>query len=253
LNDKYSIKKISVILPTYNEKENIIPLIENIINDLKNYEFEIIVIDDNSPDLTWKCVEEKSKIEKRVRIKRRIDKRGLCSALNDGIEISNGCTIVWMDSDLQMPSSKVPELIKQIENGYDIAVGSRFEKGGADLRYNENLNQKIIIKIHRYLSLFLNQLISKLYKIDFKDWTSGFIAIKKYILEQRKLRGDYGEYFINLMHYAIKSGYKYIEIPFEFKPRFKGTSKTFSTMTGIIKKSIKYIYTIIKLKFIKYK
>ena len=89
---------ISIILPAYNEKDTVEPLIRRILN-LK-YPVEIIVVDDNSPDGTWKIVDKISKENNNVRLLRRIDKKGLTSAILDGISNSKGEIVVWMDCDL---------------------------------------------------------------------------------------------------------------------------------------------------------
>src|SRR3989344_7640290 len=120
---------ISVILPTYNEKGNIVKLINSILSNVKNC--EIMVVDDNSPDLTWKDVQKIKK--KNVKLIRRIKEKGLASAISRGIEESKGNVIVWMDCDLSHPPSLIPELVKKL-NKYDIAVASRYVNGGADKR-----------------------------------------------------------------------------------------------------------------------
>ena len=107
--------KISVILPTYNEKDNIGLLIDEINSNLSNNQIEIIVVDDNSPDGTSKIVEEKQKTNPNVQLLCREDKKGLTSALNDGIAKSTGEILVWMDCDFKMPTSVNPKLIEKYE------------------------------------------------------------------------------------------------------------------------------------------
>ena len=131
---------ISVILPTYNEKDNIGLLIDEINSYLSNNQIEIIVVDDNSPDGTSKIVEEKQKTNPNIQLLCRENKKGLTSALNDGIAKSTGEILVWMDCDFQMPPSIVPELVEKIGDGYDVAVGSRYVNGGKDLRYNQTID-----------------------------------------------------------------------------------------------------------------
>jgi len=239
---------ISIILPTYNERENILPLITEIIQHLSSKIFEIIVVDDDSPDGTWLIVEEKAKDDNRIHLHRRIDKKGLTSALNDGINAANGDIIVWMDSDFQMPPSVVPTMLHQISNGYDAAVGSRFLKGGADLRYNEDMEQGKIVDVHRFLSKTICMLTSKIFVTEHTDWTSGFIAMRKDIFDRFDLFGDYGEYFMYLIHYLIKSGYKVVEVPYVLMPRQHGASKTSESYSGMAFKGIKYLYAIFRLK-----
>jgi dolichol-phosphate mannosyltransferase len=239
--------KVSVILPTFNEKENIGRLIDEIISHLGRKGVEIIVVDDDSPDGTWRIVEEKAKRDTRIRLLRRIGKKGLTSALNDGIVAARGEIVVWMDCDFQMPPSKIPELVAAVEGGCDAAVGSRFVKGGGDLRNDRTIRQRRIIYIHRFLSRLICALSSAVLRMDFKDWTSGFIAIKRAIFDHVSLRGDYGEYFMYLIHYAIRAGYKVVEIPYVVTPRLEGVGKTSSSYWGMFTKGLKYLAALISL------
>ena len=240
-------EKVSVILPTYNEKENIGPLIDEITKTLDNREFEIIVVDDDSPDGTWNIVEKKAKTDDRVLLLRRIGVRGLTSALNDGIDKATGGIIVWMDCDFQMPPKKIAELLAAVDIGYDVAVGSRFIEGGGDARNDKSLDQPRIVYIHRFLSRLICALTSLVFRMNFKDWTSGFIAIRKTIFKNIMLSGDYGEYFIYLIHYVIRSGYKVIEIPYVVMPRLRGSSKTSASYLGMFSKGLRYLYAVLEL------
>lgn len=238
--------KVSVLLPTYNEKDNIIPLIGELISILKNREFEIIVIDDDSTDETWRYVQEKGKEDKRVHLLRRIGKRGLTSALNDGIAKAEGDVVVWMDSDFQHPPFKVGELLAALEMRYDVAVGSRFAVGGRDFRKIKYHLSSVMI-VQGYLSKLISRVTSLLLMSSFRDWTSGFIAIKKDILIKNKLRGDYGEYFMLMMHDVLKANYKVLEIPYSLDPRRSGYSKTATNFRVLFFKGMKYLYTLFKL------
>src|SRR3989344_8764924 len=126
-NLKYKIKLVSVILPTYNEAENIIKLIKEISNVIKHKK-EIIVVDDNSPDGTSSIVKKfKTKNKKiNLRLETRFRNRGLTNSIRRGIELAKGDIIVWLDCDFSMPPKVVPRLLEKIEKGYDIVVGSRF-------------------------------------------------------------------------------------------------------------------------------
>jgi dolichol-phosphate mannosyltransferase len=120
---------LSVILPTYNEKDNIELLIRAVLRYTPR-RTEIIVVDDDSPDGTWRLVGRLAKKAKNIRLLRRTEERGLTSALRDGIRLSRGRVCVWMDCDLSMPPEKIPELLGKVQKGYDIAIGSRYLRGG---------------------------------------------------------------------------------------------------------------------------
>jgi dolichol-phosphate mannosyltransferase len=248
-----TIGKVSVILPTYNEKENIGPLIDELIQQLAPRDFEIVVVDDDSPDKTWQIVEHKARNDGRIRLLRRMDKRGLTSALNDGISAARGEIIAWMDCDFQMPPEKLPELVMAVERGCDAAVGSRFVPGGKDVRYDKYLRHPKIVEVHRLLSHLICLMTSAAFLTSHKDWTSGFIAIKREIFDHIRLRGGYGEYFMYLIHYLLKTGHQVVEIPYTLNPRREGVSKTSENYLGLFAKGTHYLVAVLWLAlFIKY-
>lgn len=247
-----AIKKpilVSIILPTYNEAENITKLIKQ-INKLVKYQKEIIVVDDNSPDKTYlmvKSLVEKNKI-KNVRVKIRFKNRGLTNSIKEGIKIAKGEVIVWMDCDLSMPTILINELVAKLEEGYDIAVGSRFIKGGS----YERSGKREIINLARMLSWTLNKISFVMLSRKFKDYTSGFIAVKSSVFEKVSLRGDYGEYFIDFIFKSLCLNYKIIEVPCVCVPRLKGQSKTGTNLLQYFRRGRKYISVIFRLLLERY-
>jgi dolichol-phosphate mannosyltransferase len=229
--------QVTVILPTYNEAENIIPLIQEILTQVPS-ESEIIVVDDDSPDRTWEAVEGLGKKEPRVRLLRRIGRKGLTSALQEGINLSKGQYVFWMDCDFSMPPDKIPELLKALED-HEIAMASRYIPGGEE-------------KGHSLLGSFLSRVIcwlaSRVLNPSIKDFTSGYIGIRREALKTLPLRGDYGEYFIELIYKAYKKGYRIKEIPYRCWPRRSGESKTATHLWGYMKRGRKYLATIIRLR-----
>lgn len=240
--------KISVILPTYNEHDNIIPLIMRTIQALPE-EKEILVIDDDSPDGTAELVSNYCKENSIVRLIIRKNERGLCTAVQRGINEATGDIIVWMDCDLSMPPEKIPELVDKITNkGYDVAVGSRYVKGGKDRRTDSS---KFILYFHTALSRIIVTFTSLVLYKSFKDWTSGFIAVKSEVIKKIPLNGDYGEFFIEMMYRLLKKGYKVVEVPYELIPREHGESKTATNIFGFFVRGIKYIKCVLRLRFSK--
>jgi len=129
--------QVSIIIPTYNESQNILQILKSIKDNLpKNFVTQAIVVDDNSPDGTGKLVEEYLKNFKKmahytIEIIHRKAKDGLGSAILKGIQHASGDTIVVMDSDFSHPPQIIPKLIESIKKyQYDIAVASRYIKGG---------------------------------------------------------------------------------------------------------------------------
>ena len=237
------VLSFSVVLPTYNEKDNIIPLMESVLKSVPGA--EVVVVDDDSPDGTWKIVQEFAAGKPDVRLLRRIDKKGLVSALNDGIALAKGEIVGWMDCDLSMPPELYPEFLNKIDEGYDFVAGSRFVDGGGVEIISGSSDTAISFLLSRFLNKFVQSFLGK----DFKDYTSGFVAIRKKVLAEFPLRGDYGEYFIELAYRAKKRGYKLTEIPYLCRARTQGVSKTGTNLFHYFKRGIKYIFVTLKMKF----
>ncbi|MGA7077010.1 MAG: glycosyltransferase, partial [Halobacteriota archaeon] len=123
---------VSIIVPTYNERDNVRELLERIQRSMEPLRdpFEILIVDDDSPDETWKVASQYSDSYP-VRVLRRKGERGLATAVLEGIKASKYDIVVVMDADLQHPPEKIPELISDVRDGTDIAVGSRFVEPGA--------------------------------------------------------------------------------------------------------------------------
>jgi len=239
-------REVSVILPTYNEKDNIGPLILEILKYTPQ-NTEVIVVDDNSPDGTWQVVEDMRKGLANLYLLRRMDKKGLASALRDGIAHSKGDIIVWSDCDFSMPPFKIQDLLQGIGQGQDVLVGSRFVKGGG-VQIVAGSNDTLLAYL---MSLTLNSFIQRVLGRAFKDYTSGFIAFRRPVLEKITLRGDYGEYFIDFIYRARRLGFKVAEIPYMCVERRTGVSKTGQSFFDYLRKGWKYVWLTVKLRFAK--
>jgi dolichol-phosphate mannosyltransferase len=232
---------VSVVLPTFNERDNIGPLIEATLAALSEREIEVIVVDDDSPDGTWQVVQEKEAGDPRVRLIRRTDERGLTSAISTGIANAHGELVSWMDCDLSMPPEVLPQLVRAVEDGADLALGSRYVPGGQDIGHSW-VGLAFSRTINFFASLFLEWSI--------KDYTSGFVVARRAIFERIELRGDYGEYCIDLLYRAHRAGWKVREIPYTCRPRHAGESKTATNPWGYIRRGTKYVTTILRLRFL---
>lgn len=231
--------KISIVLPTYNERDNIGPLIERTLAALNDHNVEIIVVDDDSPDQTWQVVADKATSDPRVRLVRRTTESGLTSAIWRGISEASGDWIGWMDCDLSMPPQDWPKLVHVLANGADMALGSRYIPGGADVAHSLS---------GRLLSRLINLTSSLLLDWGIKDYTSGFILARKSVFEQVKLNGDYGEYCIDLLYRARKAGFSVIEVPYICVPREFGESKTATNLAGYLNRGVNYVRTVYRLR-----
>jgi dolichol-phosphate mannosyltransferase len=239
---------VCTVLPTYNERDNIGPLIEGVLEHAVTRHL-VIVVDDNSPDGTGAVVEEtarrfNSSNERRVVLVRRTDERGLTSAIQRGIDLAVytfGADIVtWMDCDLSMPPADIPRLVMGIlEGGADICVGSRWAPGGADVAHGA---------MARTLSLLINGFAMALLGVEVRDYTSGFIAARAEVLRSLRLRGDYGEYCIDLLGRALREGYIVREAPYRCVPRTAGESKTGIDLWDYLGKGRNYVRTVVNVR-----
>lgn len=242
MSNSNDIPQISIILPTYNEVGNIETLIDRTLAALDDYPggVEVVVVDDNSPDGTWRLVAEKAAQDERVRLVHRTTEKGLTSAISRGIREARGQWVGWMDCDLSMPPEKWPELADALAQGAGMAVGSRYVPGGADVAHSWT---------GRTFSRIINGWAGLVLDWTIKDYTSGFILGRKEIFERIDLRGDYGEYCIDLLYRVKKAGYTIRELPYHCVPREAGESKTATNMWGYLTRGVNYVKTVWRLRF----
>jgi len=213
--------QVSIIIPTYNESENIIKILDSIGENLpSNMPTEAIVVDDNSPDGTTGLVEDyikkiKDSVSYSVKIIQRKTKSGLSSAVINGIEKSNGKTVVVMDSDFSHPPNMIPKMVNELTNSeYDIVIASRYLKDGGIEGWTTK--RKIISKAG-------TKIAKSGLKISETDPMSGFFAFKKEIIKGIKF--DAIGYKILLEMLVKTKGAKIKEIPYTFVNRQVGSSK----------------------------
>lgn len=234
---------ISVILSTLNERDNIVPLVRAIEQALQE-NFEILVIDDNSEDGTFAVIHAYAEGRPHIRTFLRKHERGLTSAIKTGISLAKGDILAWMDADFSHPAVLLPQMRKLIEEeNYDCIVASRFLPSSLDQTYLHSH----FIYFHKLLSLLLSYSCRLLLNPRFRDWSSGFIAIKNPVLRCHQFSGDYGEYFMELIFQLMRNGHKVREIAYTSPPRHSGTSKTASNLWGLWRRGHKYLLTLGRL------
>jgi len=225
----------SVILPTLNEKKHIVQLIEEVSEVFvqRKLDYEIIVVDDNSNDGTIEVI--KNYCNKNILIKlivRENKRKSLPESINIGIKKAKYSRVIWLDADFQHPPKYINEFIKYFSTN-DVIVCSRFVNGSNRYFEDKNLNKNI----NENQSVFFNKLCNFFLFKDITDYTSGFICINKNLLKSYRLKGFYGDYFVNLIFYLKKKKINILEIPFKDEMRASGNSKT------VVKINLKYIYT----------
>ena len=206
---------LSIIVPTYNERENIPILVERVKNALSGIEFELVIVDDDSPDGTWKLAEELRKEYPFLKVIRRKNERDLATAVLEGFKRSNGEILTVMDADLQHPPEKIKEMVEKIHNGAEIVVGSRYVVGGEI--ENWSFKRRFYSKGARAIAYLL---LPKSREV--KDPLSGFFMVKRKVIEGIELHPIGYKILLEIL---IKGKYKNVEeVPIVFKDRERGSS-----------------------------
>jgi dolichol-phosphate mannosyltransferase len=213
--------KLSLVLPTYNEAANIAKLCQRITNvlDRISFDFEIIIVDDNSPDGTWRIAEDLAKKDLRIKLIRRMCSRGLGSAVVSGWEVSRGEILGVMDADLQHPPEILAKMIDQIINHreIDIVIASRYVRGGGIL--NRSFWQIFRSRLPIFIGIIF---VPKIFK-SLKDPMSGYFLLRKEVIAAKCLQ-PLG-YKILLEVLVIGSYRKVCEVPYIFATRQDGRTK----------------------------
>lgn len=227
--------QVSIILPTYNEKKNILLLINSIKRQLKNYNLEIIIIDDQSPDETGLICKKNFIKYKNIKVLINKSRIGFAKSILEGIKVATKKKIIVMDTDFTHDPKLIPTMLR-LSNEYDIISGSRYCSGG----YMEN-------QIHSHLSYFYNLLLKLILKTQIQDNLGGYFCIDKKKLSKlpkEKIFYGYGEYFFRLLFYSLKLNFSILEIPAIYKSRIRGNSKS-----KFIHMFYKYFVEALKLRF----
>lgn len=209
--------KISIVVPTYNEKENLLQFVDALkytLGESDNY--EIIIVDDNSPDGTGKLADELSRRNKEITVIHRPEKMGLASALLEGFKISCGEFILVSDADLQHSPSLLKIFLEKVNQGADLVIASRYIAGAETNGWSpwRRIVSKGAIKCAHIL-------LPKTRRI--KDPISGYFIFTRKSLMTTKLSGLGWKILLELL---VTGGFKrVVEVPYFFKPRLNGKSK----------------------------
>ncbi len=206
--------EISLIAPTYNEKDNIRVLVERVHQALSSYSYELVIVDDNSPDGTAREAQALS-ADYPVKVVVRTNERGLASAVVAGFKEASGRVLGVIDADLQHPPEAIPDLLGAVRSGADVAIGSRYVPGGGVVGWS--LKRRVISSGAK---TFARLLLSSARKI--RDPLSGFFLFRKEVVEGVELAPT--GYKI-LLEVLVKGDVKNVaEVPYTFRERERGQS-----------------------------
>jgi dolichol-phosphate mannosyltransferase len=231
--------KVSVILPTYNEREAIVSLVEEILETGRSacLDLEVLVVDDDSPDGTGVVVRSAFAHDPSVRVEVRGGERGLAGALWRGIVLSHGDTIVLMDSDGNHNPARIPLMVRLAQE-FDLVVGSRYVTGGG-MRTS---------RFRFWGSYAFNLLARSLLGLWINDNLSGYLAFKKDLLRDcpsERIFYGYGDYALRLIYWLTRSGHSLLEVPVVYEFRRGGESKT--RFLAYLKT---YVASVLRLRFL---
>lgn len=226
--------EVSVILPTYNEAANISLIIPRLEAVLGSFAYEILVMDDNSPDGTYELAERLAAANPHVRAVRRISNRGLSQAVSEGFSIAKGQCMLVMDADMQHDETVIPEFIRRFREGAELVVGTRKALGGGIENWSY-LRRFISWGATRVAAIFLPRMCS--------DPMSGFFAIHRSLYNRIAPQINPRGFKILLEILARSPGAPIAEVGYTFRPRQHGESK----LTASI--ALAYLVALYDLRF----
>jgi len=210
--------ELSVVVPTFNEVSNVGLLVDRLALVLSGIRWEVIFVDDNSPDGTAQAVREMAQEDHRVRIVHRIGRRGLSSAVLEGFEASSAPFLAVIDGDLQHDETLLVEMLQRLRAGHcDLVVGSRYIADGSVGAWDRQ----------RHLaSRFATRLSKLVLRADLADPMSGFFAITRTAYERTRTNLSAQGYKILLdLVASAPEPLEIVELPYTFRTRQHGESK----------------------------
>jgi glycosyltransferase involved in cell wall biosynthesis len=221
---------LSIVVPIYNEEENVRALHESVVAGLSGsgLDYELILVDDGSSDGSYPLLKEVAGINRRVKVIRFRRNFGQTAAMAAGFDAAMGKVIVPMDGDLQNDPSDIPRLMEKIHEGYDVVSGWRRERRDAYIN-------------RRLPSMIANSLISRMTSVKLHDYGCTLKAYRREVLEGVNLYGEMHRFVPAL---ASQVGAKVAEIPVKHRERLHGRSKY-----GI-SRTMRVILDLITVKFL---
>jgi dolichol-phosphate mannosyltransferase len=218
-----STPQLAVIVPTFNERDNVTTLFRRLEAALAGANWEVIFVDDNSPDRTWDVVRALARQDSRVRCIRRIGRRGLSGACIEGILASSAPCAAVIDADLQHDETQLPKMLALLQGGQaDLVIGSRYIEGGSADSFD---------KQRAGISALATEVAKRVLQVKIADPMSGFFMIRRDRFEQLAPQLSTQGFKILLDIVATARGdLRVKEIPFTFGSRLHGESKLDSTV-----------------------
>jgi len=224
---------VSLVVPTYNERENIVVLLDQVLATMGGFTLEVCVVDDDSPDGTWQAVAAYAGRHPEVGVIRRLGERGLSGAVIAGFRRARGDLLAVMDADLSHDPALLPVLAKAVFAGADVAVGSRrIPGGGADVwPWYRRLASNSATALARWTL-----------GVGLADPMSGYFVMRRRLFEAVADRLQPGGYKILLEIVAQAGPLTLVELPYVFRDRRQGVSKVTPRVVG------QYLRSVVRLR-----
>lgn len=223
-DERDATPELAIVIPTFNERDNIIPLVECLRACLDGISWEIVFVDDDSKDDTISVIRALARHDRRIRAIRRINRRGLSGACLEGILSTSAPVVAVMDADLQHDERCLPKMLDIIRQGtFDMVVASRFETKGCPVAG--------LTRFRLAGSKFAISISQRLLGIGISDPMSGFFMTKREVIEAVAPRlSNQGFKILMDIIASSKDSIRIAEMPFTFKPRVRGESKLDSSV-----------------------
>ena len=214
----YGVKivKVTIVSPTYNEAENVPRLVHDVGTVLSGIDYELLIVDDDSPDRTWAVAQELATQNPRIRVLRRTTDRGLSPAVMEGFLSSSSDYVGVIDADLQHDPAILPQMIAALDAGAEIAVGSRYVEGGGTGTWNA---------ARRFQSWVATKLAQTFLGVELTDPMSGYFVLRRDDFNRIHKQLDAGGFKILLEIIARLAPSRLEEVPYTFRTRVAGQSK----------------------------
>ena len=210
--------ELTVVIPTFNERQNVRPIVNALDDALKGIDWEAVFVDDDSPDGTAQEARDLAATHSRVRVIQRIGRRGLASACIEGMMSSTAPHLAVIDADMQHDEKVLPAMLEVLKReGKDLVIGSRYMEGGGTGNWQES---------RRRISRLAGRLSHLALRTDLSDPMSGFFMLKADLLH-RVVRKLSGKGFKILLDIVLSAGrdLNYGEVPYTMRARQRGDSK----------------------------
>lgn len=211
--------QVSIVVPCYNERDNVRPMVDALADALAGRSWEVIFVDDSSPDGTMDVVRALAAHDARVRGISRLGRRGLSSAVIEGVLSSSAPVVAVMDGDMQHDERLLARMFDAIQNqGYEVAIGSRHVEGGD--------NSGLANAWRLFLSDAGIRIAQHFLSVRISDPMSGFFAVRRdlFVSCVARLSGTGFKILLDMLM-AQKTAPRVVELPFVFRSRHEGESK----------------------------